>query len=136
LPEAWRDISLQRGNRSLSKMVTAADLDCSRRHRDAAMSLHQTFLAYHHLVNSLSVDEWRAKFNDSGLSCEVHVLILPSINSAPFLFIDVLYHLSCSGDGEMEQMIYPFLQTIPAFPRAFRSVFSGAVGDGGRSTRL
>ena len=92
---------------------------------DVAARLQKDFLAYHHLANPLSVEEWRQRFTNAGLVTEEHVPILPKFNSGIFLLMDSLWHVKPADGSEMGDTIQPFLSANANFPRAFRSVFSG-----------
>jgi SAM-dependent methyltransferase len=92
---------------------------------EAAAGLQKDFLAYHHLVNPLSVENWRQRFASAGLVVEVHVPILPKINSGIFLLMDNVWHVKQAAGGEMGDTIYSFLSANPRYPRAFRGVLAG-----------
>lgn len=92
---------------------------------NAAESLQKDFLAYHHLANPLSVEEWQQRFIHVGLVPEQHVPILPKFNSGIFLLMDSLWHVKSAVGGEMGDTIFPFLSANPNFPHAFRSVVAG-----------
>lgn len=89
---------------------------------NAASRLQKDFLDYHHLVNPLSVDEWVIRFNQSGLSVEEHIPILPKHNSGIFLLMDHLWHIKRVDGGEMGDLVLPFFAAILHFPSAFRKV--------------
>lgn len=92
---------------------------------DAAAALQRDFSAFHHLANPLSVDQWRAAFEQAGLLCEEHVPILPKHNSGIFLLMDSLWHIKRGGGGEIGDAIFPFLSANDNFPGAFRKVIAG-----------
>lgn len=103
----------------LPNLVAMAGFD------DAATALQKDFLDYHHLANSLSVDEWVKSFNRAGLVAEEHIPILPKYNSSIFLLMDNLWHVKRAGGGEIGDVIFPFLSVNANFPGAFRKVFAG-----------
>lgn len=91
----------------------------------AADILQKDFLAYHHLANPLSVQDWVASFDRAGLAAETHIPIMPQYNSSIFLLIDTLWHVKRPDKGEMGDIIFPFLSSNPQFPNAFRKIFLG-----------
>ena len=92
---------------------------------DAAETLQNDFIDFHHLENPLSVAEWVHRFNRAGLAAEVHMPILPKYNSGIFLLMDTLWHVKQAGGGEIGDVIFPFLAANANFPGAFRKVFAG-----------
>lgn len=92
---------------------------------EAAARLTNDSLEFHHLVNPLSVDEWAQRFRGAGLVPEVHIPILPEVNSSIFLLMDSLWHVKKVAGGELGDVVYPYLSKNPNFPQAFRSIISG-----------
>lgn len=103
----------------LPNLVAMAGFD------DAAAALQKDFLNYHHLANPLSVAEWAKSFHRAGLIAEEHIPILPKHNSGIFLLMDNLWHVKRAGEGEIGDVIFPFLSANVNFPGAFRKVFAG-----------
>lgn len=103
----------------LPKLVAAAG------HEDASRALTEDFVAFHHLVNPLPVQEWRRRFEAAGMVCEVHVPLLPKINSGFFLTMDGLWHVRRADSGALGDIIHPFLESNPSFPAGFRTVLAG-----------
>ncbi|KTD41677.1 class I SAM-dependent methyltransferase [Legionella parisiensis] len=89
---------------------------------DAARSIRDRFVDFHHVVNPFTVNTWREKFTNNGFSIQEHVPILPRFNSSLFLFIDNIWHTRENSGGEIGDIIYPFLSTNPKFPDAFRKI--------------
>lgn len=94
-------------------------------HEDASRALTRDFFDFHHLVNPLSVQEWERRFEAAGMVCEVHVPLLPKINSGFFLAMDGLWHVRRAGSGELGDIIHPFLADNAAFPKGFKTVLAG-----------
>ncbi len=94
-------------------------------HAEVAARSRDEFVAYHHLVNPLTVDAWRRRFADAGFSVKTHVPILPKINSGIFLLMEGVWHYRRTGGGELGEDIYPFLTNQPRFPAGFRHVLAG-----------
>ena len=92
---------------------------------DAAASLQEDFLSFHHLANPLSVEKWQQHFIHAGLVPEEHVPILPRFNSSLFLFMESIWHIKRTGGGEMGDCIFPFLASNSNYPTAFRTVVVG-----------
>lgn len=92
---------------------------------NAASSLQEDFLSFHHLANPLSVEKWQQHFIRAGLVPEEHVPILPRFNSSFFLFVESIWHIKRAAGGEMGDCIFPFLAGNENFPTAFRSVMAG-----------
>jgi len=92
---------------------------------DAAAALQNKFVAYHNLVNPLSVAEWVKSFERAALVTDEHVPILPKHNSGIFLLMDTFWHINRVDGGEMGDAIFPFLSANPKFPAAFRKIFAG-----------
>ena len=91
----------------------------------AAAILQKQFFEFHHLLSSLSTDEWQQRFRSAGLIPEVHIPILPKFNGGIFLLMGSLWHVNRSTGGELGDALHPFLMKNPKFPRAFRSIISG-----------
>jgi len=91
----------------------------------ASTNLATDFLDFHHLVNPLSAEEWKKRFQAAGFVPEVHIPILPKFNSGFFLMMDSLWHVKRAGGGELGDVIYPFLQASANFPSGFRSILAG-----------
>lgn len=103
----------------LSKLVKEAG------HDRAAEMLQSQFLNYHHLANPLPVADWVSSFKKAGFELELHIPILPKYNSGIFLLMDSLWHVERGDQGEMGDVIHPFLANNPRFPKAFRKIFEG-----------
>lgn len=91
-----------------------------------ADQLQQKILDYHHLVNPLTVDDWKMRFSLGGLVLEEHVPILPKYNSGSFLLIDSLWHIKC-GEGELGDLMHRQIYESCNFPSAFRKIFEGLI---------
>lgn len=94
-------------------------------HEEASRSLVRDFFDFHHLVNPLSVEGWKERFEAAGLVPEVHVPILPKCNSGIFLLMDGLWHVKKAAGGELGDDLYPFLTSNENFPKGFRTVLAG-----------
>jgi SAM-dependent methyltransferase len=92
---------------------------------EAAARLTKDSLEVHHFVNPLSIDEWQQRFSSAGLVTEVHIPILPKVNSSIFLMMDSLWHVKKVGGGEFGDMPDHLLSESPNFPNAFRSALTG-----------
>jgi ubiquinone/menaquinone biosynthesis C-methylase UbiE len=92
---------------------------------DVANKLLNDFLEYHHLANPLSVEDWKNRFQVSGLYVESHIPILPKNNSGIFLLMDNLWHISKADGGEIGDIVHPFLTANSKFPTGFRDILSG-----------
>lgn len=103
----------------LPQLVAAAG------HDEASRTLTQDFVDFHHLVNPLPVHEWQRRFEAAGMACDVHVPLLPKINSGFFLAMDGLWHLKRAGGGDLGDIVHPFLTANPNFPAGFRAVLAG-----------
>jgi SAM-dependent methyltransferase len=100
-------------------------LIASAGHPDAALRLHRDFMAFHHLANLLSVEQWAAHFEQAGFDTEVHVPILPEVNSGIFLLTEGVWHAPGKDGGELGTMVHGYLSANPRFPAAFRKIFAG-----------
>jgi SAM-dependent methyltransferase len=90
-------------------------------------------LAFHHLVNPLTADQWMRHLHKAGFEKIEHVPIMPEICSRLFLFLDALWHVKnpAGADspnpagGEIGGVLEPYLARVRDFPQSFREVFSG-----------
>ncbi|QJR16490.1 class I SAM-dependent methyltransferase [Usitatibacter palustris] len=82
------------------------------------------FIAYHHLVNPLTVGQWQRRFTEAGFTVEEHVPILPLYNSGLFLLADGAWHVK-QGDGELGDSLYRAFSANPGFTAAFRLIVEG-----------
>lgn len=87
--------------------------------------LERQFLEFHHLMNPLPVQHWKAQFEQAELVVQEHVPILPLFNSGFFLGMDTLWHVKKAGGGEFGDMIHPFLTAHDRFPKGFAQVLAG-----------
>ncbi|MGO4222721.1 class I SAM-dependent methyltransferase [Lysobacter sp. TAF61] len=94
-------------------------------HQDASQSMVRQFLDFHNLVNPLSVDDWRRRFESAGFAPEVHVPILPQWNCGMFLLMDCLWHVRRQGGGELGDIIHASLSGNSNFPGGFRTMLAG-----------
>lgn len=90
-----------------------------------AASLQKDFFEFNHLVNPLSAEEWQQRFRSAGLLPEVHIPILPRVNSSMFQLMDSLWHFKTVAGGEVGDVAYSFLSENPKFPHAFRNIIAG-----------
>jgi SAM-dependent methyltransferase len=79
--------------------------------------------AYHHLVNALSREEWRAAFERAGFVVEQLMPIIPELAARLFLFLDQVVHLPFEA-GECSEPLAEYLRRFPAFPQEFPRVLS------------
>jgi len=82
--------------------------------------------AYHHLVNALSRDGWRAAFQQAGFVVEDEMPIVPEMTARLFLFADQFVHLQ-SDDAEQGGRLSAYLQQFPSFHAGFERVLSGVL---------
>jgi len=68
------------------------------------------YLSYHHLVNPLSVEDWKRRIEHAGLTIEDHVPILPEVTGRLFLLFDQLWHVAGSH-GEIGDVLYRSFST-------------------------
>ena len=127
MPQAWRNLALQRRHRSFPDLNILPNLVELAGHRDASASLVKDFFDFHHLMNPLSVEGWKKSFESAGFEPEVHVPILPQWNSGVFLMMDGLWHVKRAAGGELGDIVYPFLAANGNFPKGFRSVLAGVM---------
>ena len=80
--------------------------------------------AYHHLVNALTRDGWRAAFEQAGFVMEEQIPIVPEMTARLFLFADQFVHLR-STDGEQGPRLSEYLRQFPSFHAGFERVLSG-----------
>jgi len=85
------------------------------------------FVEFHHLVNPLTVEEWRGRFSEAGFTVEEHVPILPLYNSSLFLLADGAWHVRKAAGGELGDDLYRLFCANPRFPGAFRLMVEGAL---------
>lgn len=111
-------------NRFLEWSVLPRLFDQAGRAADAA-ALEAQFVGFHHLVSALPPGEWIERLARAGLETELHIPILPRINSGAFLFMDGLWHVQRDPAGELGDVIYPFLSSNTRFPTAFRRMIEG-----------
>lgn len=91
----------------------------------AAKELKEKFLTFQNIENPLSVKTWKEQFSIAGFHSKEHIPIMPKYNSGIFLMMDSLWHVNRPEQGEMGDVIFPFLSANPNFPSAFRKVLSG-----------
>ncbi|MEM1239924.1 MAG: class I SAM-dependent methyltransferase [Cyanobacteria bacterium P01_H01_bin.26] len=103
----------------LPYLVSSAGFD------QAAMVLRNEFIEFHHLMNPLSLGDWKDSFIRADLVPENHIPIVPKHNSGLFLMMNNLWHLKRIEGGEIGDVIHPFLLGNSNFPSAFRKVFEG-----------
>jgi SAM-dependent methyltransferase len=89
-----------------------------------AESCKEQYLSYHHLVNTLTVSDWRSSLEKAGFEVLEWIPIMPEMISRFFLFCDQLWHVK-TADSELGDAIFPHLRTIPNFSAGLRQVFSG-----------
>ena len=91
---------------------------------ERARTLQSDYESYHHLVNPLPVDVWVSSLEDAGFEILEHIPVVSEFTTRLFLFSDHLWHVK-NPRGELGDILYPYLRTIPDFPYAFRKIFSG-----------
>ena len=96
-------------------------------HQIAAKNIQKQFLEAHHLVNPLTVDEWKNHFSRNGLEVIQHIPLLPKFTSGLFLMIDSIWHVNREGGGELGDLFFPFLSMNDKFPLGFRKVLEGVL---------
>lgn len=96
-------------------------------HQNAAKNLQKQFLKAHHLVNPLTIDDWRIHFSRNGLEVVQYIPLLPKFTSGLFLLIDSIWHVNKEGGGELGDLIFPFLSINDKFPLGFRKVLEGVL---------
>jgi SAM-dependent methyltransferase len=89
-----------------------------------AEAIQNEFLKYHHYSNVLTAPAWAKQLQAAGFEVLEHIPIVPKITSGLFLFLDQLWHVKRS-DGEVGNILHPYLATMPQFPSAFRQVVAG-----------
>ena len=94
---------------------------------EQAMKMQQEFISYHHLANPLTVKSWCEQFTNAGFYPEVHIPIVPKYNSALWMLMDSVWHISKHEGGEMGDDIYKEISKNDKFPIAFRKIFSGMI---------
>jgi len=92
-----------------------------------AEALRGEYKAYHHLVSPLPPDAWSEQLGRAGFHVLEHIPLLPELSSRFFLFMDHLWHLK-RRDGELGDVLHPYLMMLPGFPQAFRHVLAGVLG--------
>jgi len=88
---------------------------------EVADQIQANFLSCHHLVSALSVEEWCNALEEAGFEVLEYTAIVPEMTSRLFLFLDTLWHLK-TETGEVGDLLYPYLQTLPNFPAAFGGI--------------
>jgi SAM-dependent methyltransferase len=89
-----------------------------------AESCREQYLAYHHLVNALTVSEWKSSLENAGFEVLEWIPIMPELISRFFLFCDQLWHVK-SAESQLGDAIYSYVSTIPNFSSGLRQVLSG-----------
>jgi SAM-dependent methyltransferase len=92
---------------------------------EAAKVLEHDFLEYHNLVNPLATEEWGQRFANANLTPEEYIPIMPKCNTGIFLLMDSIWHIKQKENGELGDIIHPFLSANPNFPTSFRKIFQG-----------
>jgi len=92
----------------------------------AAELLQTNWVAYHHLVNALPVQQWVDRLTEAGFEVLEHVPIAPEIFSRMFLLLDQLWHVP-SPAGELGDELRHWLALRPNFPEAFGHVLTAAL---------
>ncbi len=93
---------------------------------ERAEALQAEYVAYHHLVNPLPTEASVQSLEDAGFDVLEHVPIMPEMTSRLFLFLDHLWHIQQPG-GELGEVLYKYLTTLPQFQVAFRQVLAGVL---------
>jgi SAM-dependent methyltransferase len=91
-----------------------------------ANHLFEEWLRYHHLVNQLSIEDWRAALTRTGFEVIEHVPIIPEMSARLFLLLDGLWHMR-QGHTTLGQRLHQHLQQVPQFAAAFRGILQSAL---------
>jgi len=89
-------------------------------------TLDEGYNKYHHLVNSLAPNAWRARLEEAGFHVREHIPIVPELTSRLFLFVDQLWHLP-RPSGETGDRLRAYLLSLPRFDEAFRQILAGVM---------
>ncbi|MEI8063417.1 MAG: class I SAM-dependent methyltransferase [Verrucomicrobiota bacterium] len=91
-----------------------------------AAQLQTDWLAYHHLVNALPVQQWVDYLTEAGFEVLEHIPIAPEVFSRMFLLLDQLWHIPAPA-GELGDELRHWIALRPNFPEAFRHVLTAAL---------
>ena len=89
-----------------------------------AASLQADYIAYHHLMNPLTAEDWTAHLVAAGMDVEEHIPLLPELTGRLFLLLDHLWHVRREA-GEVGDLLPGLFASWPNFQGALEDFLHG-----------
>lgn len=91
-----------------------------------AEELSDEYIAYHHLINALTPQEWMNRLEDAGFEVISYAPLLPEFTGRIFLFIDQLWHIKSETD-EIGMHLEKYFSSLPNFNELLGDMISIAL---------